>query len=158
MGWLNGFVTTALCVVFITALCNTLMPEGNLSKFVNLVLGLVVVVTIVGAVIGIGNINLDEILNLTTPSAEEAQIPKTQYTDNIAKNFSLNVASDIVARIKQNHNCDIEAEVSVTCDENGNVSGIETITLKLPLNADADVITKEISTTYGVDIKNIILQ
>jgi len=146
--WLNSFIITILCVVLLTALCNALMPEGNLSKFANMVLGLVVVITILGSVIGLRNIDFNTFfaMELTT---EDSQSGAALYAENIANTFCINLAENIETRVLQNFGCDIDAQVSVTIDEQGSISGIDKISLYIPPQEDVDAVVGFVAETYG---------
>ena len=155
MDWINGFVVTVLCVVIITSLCNTIMPEGNLSKFVNLVLGLVVVITIFGAALGIGDIDFDTMFNIDTMSIDIQDI-SDKNVNTVSDIFAKNLSENITLHIKQNYDIDVDVEVSVSCDDNGNIIDISEICIKPPLEKDIDDIKMEISKVYGVAIEKII--
>jgi len=148
--WLNGFIITILCTVLLTALCNALMPEGNLAKYANMILGLVVTVIVLGSIIGIRNIDFDMLFNIDLPRPD-MQSGTALYAENIADTFCINLAENIQTRIMQEFACEIDAVVSVTVDEQGNINGIDTISVNIPPYADSDAIISFIAQTYGAD-------
>lgn len=157
MGWLTSFTITVLCVVLITSIMSAIMPEGNLQKFVHLILGIIVMITIVSAAIGITKIDFDNVFALDTTSTLNKENAALEYNKQVVLHFEARLSADIVAFIKRNYNVDAAVVAKACVNQNNTVTGIESIEIQLPAWADATAIRKDIAKTYGVDIKDVLV-
>ncbi len=155
MEWLSGFTITVLCVVLLTSVMNALMPDGNLSKFINMVLGMVVMVTIIGSAIGLTKLDFDKVFAVDAARDFNRENAAEAYNRQIAQNFEARLAEEIAVFIKTNYGIDASVSAKAAVDANNNVTGVQSIAVRVPVWADAVTIRKDLAKVYGVSTKDI---
>lgn len=156
MDWLNGFTITILCIILITSVCDALMPEGNLSKYIRLVLGLVVMVTIVSAALGITKIDFDSVFAWEDTPALNKQNAALAYNQQIAQSFQSNLQSNVKQYILQYFGTDAKVSATIRTDEQGNVESIERLEIALETpGMDSFTLRQKLAEMYGLDIRQV---
>ena len=156
MQWINGFITSITCVVMLTAACNALLPDGSISKFVRLVMGIIVTITLLGAITGLNEIDFDKVFAFDIEHAIGREALQATQEERVARHFAVNVARDVEMRIYDAFGYRITAEVSVRYDSEGRLSGIEGITIDAS-GGDKVRIMRKIADIYDVEEEQIIV-
>ncbi len=144
------------------AACDMIMTDGNMKKYVKMVVGLVLVLAVISPITEItpeiSNIKIPEITQKkaaelkNTIAEKEYQQIVTLYSEKLEKSIENKIYSDF--------GCAAEAKVRVEENDNktfGNITQIF-ITILSEKKVDIEEIKVTVSNGFGVEIKNIDIQ
>lgn len=153
----NGYIFSVVCIVILSGICSIIMPEGKLKKYVNLVVGILIVTTIIKPVFSAKDLNFDGLL----AEMEQDDIINAQenYNEKLSENFAVNISADISGYVLDNYNCKSTVKATPLLNSNKNIEGIKEVTIVIH---DGQVSTKmlmvDISQRYGINKENIIIR
>ncbi len=161
MEWLREWIWQIAGIIILSAVCDMIMPSGEMKKYVRLVMGLVLVVAVIRPVINIPEITLAEMERSETQrNAAELKNRLTEKEQfNVIKIYKEKVCQNIenTLRLPSNVTADVKVEVEAENEkEFGNITGITVLVysdekIEDINNAVKNTITEE----FGVRPENI---
>ena len=161
MEWLREWIWQIAGIIILSAVCDIIMPSGEMKKYVRLVMGLVLVVAVIRPVINLPAITLAEIERSETQ--RNAAELKTRLTEreqfNVIKIYKEKVCQNIENKLSLPPNVSVDVKVEVEEEDNkefGNITGVTVLVysdgkIEDVNNAVKNTITEE----FGVRPENI---
>lgn len=160
MGFIREYATGIIVVSVFAILCDSLVPEGNLKKYVKTVVGLVVMLVIVSPVTRLpfyADTFQIPVIQLEGDSADAAQLERTQ-ADTLRSQFE----SDMARRLEQEllNRFGVQTEVTVTAalDMEGSIAGVGSVQVVCETRVSDGELTAWLSTQLGLEKANITIQ
>ena len=151
---INSFIFNVVCIIVIAGICQILIPEGRLGKYVTLVIGILIVTTMIKPIFNAKNIDFNNLVpDLTLTNS--AQNPAKEYNNQIVESFIVRLSAEISSYIYGNYGCQSTVKITPLINSNENLEGIKEIDIKICDSAKAQDILEDISKRYGVSKKNI---
>ncbi len=161
MEWLRQWILTIAGTIIIGSLCDMIVPESSIKKYVRLVTGLILVLAVVGP---FTDISPGEIGSL---GEEETRRRAVEFQNSLGERERFEVirlyreklCSSIENDIKTEENEDIEVKVQVEEDDEkrfGEIIGVSVVLRDESVQGERyKQIKNIISEKYGVDEKNV---
>ncbi len=144
------------------AVCDMIMTDGNMKKYVKMVVGLVLVLAVISP------------LTQITPRLSDIKIPETtqrkaaELKNTIAEKeyqqivmlYSEKLETSIEGKIYSDFGCEAKAEVKVEENDNKTFGNIIQVLITIPPEKKVDIegIKATVSKGFGVETKNIDIQ
>ena len=149
--YISSFTITVVCMVILSFVLRALMPQGNLGKYVDFVIGIVVSITIASS---FSNIQADSFENIadipyqSTFTKEEAQ---ALYNERMIENFKINFAKRLEEIIKESTGISCETEIMLSLDTDANIQGIDGIYISMYDACDTEKLKTILARELEVD-------
>ncbi len=156
MDLIREWITSLAGVIAIAAICDTIMIDGEMKKYLKPILGFVIIITVSKPIIGIGS-------EITFDIPEGSAVASTDFSAKVdeleQKNVSMLYQQKLAERVKselKNFSQDyINTTVFVTVNNSGEMKNI-TINLNKSTAIDTlEKIKETISKKFAVDVSNI---
>ncbi|MBE7010383.1 MAG: hypothetical protein E7418_02700 [Ruminococcaceae bacterium] len=140
--FLNQYATGIITVSFLTLLLDHILPAGNHKKYVNTIIGLIVMLVVLKPITMLPQ-HVD-IFDPALPVTEESQvIVKPYVAECFEKNLALYIADDLHERFNQTVAC----RVSCLLNEEGQIMGVRAVHL-VPYDGE---MAGYVATRYGIE-------
>ena len=148
MEYLKEYASNIIIISILATIFDILAPDGKSKKYITMVLGLIVMLCVMHPFKAATDIKKN-FFNIPTFEIEE--IVSLTPKNLIADKFEENLALEIIRKVKEKKNNDINCIVTTERNENGEITGIKKVEITPYNEADADYISSE----FGID-KNIL--
>lgn len=148
MEYLKEYASNIIIISILATIFDILAPDGKSKKYVTMVLGLIVMLCVMQPFKAITDVKKN-FFNIPTFEMEEtdSKAPKNLVADK----FEENLALEIIRKVKEKQNSDIDCSITTERNENGEITGIKKVEITPYSETDADYISSE----FGID-KNIL--
>ncbi len=160
MDWIREWILQIAGVIILSAVCDVIMPDGAMKKYVKPILGFILIFTIIRPVTGVttGKLSADALQETLYPTAEIIQTAEDVQRENILKLYEENIGKKFKDVIQTKYN--LSACASVTTDKRskaiGNISCIDIeIKSKEGVVVNTETIKRYIAEEFGAEEKNI---
>ena len=156
MEWVREWILQIAAVIILGAICDIVMLEGEIKKYVKPILGVVLIFTIIRPLTSVsGNIlrinMLQESINSsfeTTAELEEQQL--SHIADMYEKNLSKKIEDEIITKYNT------KSSVTVLADrEKGNLGNIKSLKIAVFVHegemVNTESIKRHIEEVFGID-------
>ena len=129
MEWIRAWVWHIVGIIMLSSVCEMLVPGGEMKKYVNLVIGLILVINVIRPLVNVPTPTLSEI----EFSAQKQNM--TEFRNNLDAKEQFNVMKIYKAKLCEKLkkelklSLDIDAEIAVDAEENdekriGEIKGV----------------------------------
>lgn len=161
MEWLREWIWQIAGIIILSAVCDMIIPSGEMKKYVRLVMGLVLVVAVIRPVINLPAITLAEMERAETQrNATELKNRLTEREQfNVIKIYKEKVCQNIENKLSLPKNVSVDVKVEVEEEDDkefGNITGVTVLVysdgkIEDVNNSMKNTITEE----FGVRPENI---
>lgn len=156
MDLIREWITSLAGVIAIAAICDTVMIDGEMKKYLKPILGFVIIITVVKPIAGIsGEISFD-IPEVSAKASTEFSAELNELEQkNINILYQQKLATQVESELKSMSEDYINATAFVTADNSGKIKNI-TIRLNQSIATSATERLREtISKKFAVDVSDI---
>ncbi len=149
--YINSFTITVVCMIILSYILRSIMPVGNIGKYINFIIGLIVSITIFSAFANTDEIDFGDTFALAeseTMTKEEANII---YNERIAERTKENIKNKVCDIVFEHTNENAECDVLLEVDTDGKIVGITGIYIKNDNYNNVDKIKSKIAKEFGID-------
>jgi len=168
MGFIHQWIMQITAVILIGSICDLLMPDGNIKKYLNPVLGFLLIFVIAKPLttLDADNIRFDLLMESSKISGEVSSLTESTTQRNIIDIYTERLSEQIKYEIRNTYRTGAEIALSVSEDEKsfGKIQKIDVVLLLREgdfINTAA--VTKTIENKFGternlIDIKTEVIQ
>ncbi len=156
MDWIREWILQITAVIILGAVCDMIMSDGEIKKYVKPVLGVVLIFTIIRPVTSVsGNmLRMDILQDSLNTSFEVTEETENNQLSHIVNMFQINLGEKIEESVSERFN--IECKTSVVADgEKGNLGKVEMTDIKLIVKEgiviNTEGIKRYIEEEFGID-------
>ena len=99
---ISTFCVSIICTIMLVIVLNMIMPDGKSKKYVGFVYKIVVTLVLIEPIIGLFDINIDEVLASISSDYEEVKVDENLYNEILKKAYEQELINDIVKRLNEN--------------------------------------------------------
>lgn len=136
MEWLKQWVRELVMLVLLAGCLDLLVPMGSLKKYVRMVMGLLVMVSLINPILGLwrAEIRIDQVLEQQSgrlPSIKEVQAEADRYRSRVEAQVSGQFRQQVESRaaeaaraISGIHEATVTAEVAIAADQTPSIASV----------------------------------
>lgn len=159
MEWIRNWAMQVAGITVLAAICDVIMPRGNMQKYVRMVMGLVLIIALVKPLIGINGERFGAALSDSRARAAEMKNSMTERERNeVLRVYRAKLAESIDNELRAADICAAEIDVAVEEENDGRFGDITEVTVTLGGSAGndaADSARTLICKKFGVSRDNI---
>ena len=140
---MREYIITIIGASVLSGAAHILTPVAWV-KYVKLITGLVILSVIAAPLTSVSKINL-----FSDFSIEESEIDENIQVNTISKELEIRIETDIGDRIKTEFSREAEADVTITVNENNEITGVTHI--KIVTDANKNKVISRMCEVYGID-------
>lgn len=99
---ISVFCKSIICTVIFITIISMIVPDGKSKKYINLILGVVVTITLINPILNFMNIDISEVLALEENNFKECQYDESLYSNILKEKYNDTLVNDIISRLKEN--------------------------------------------------------
>ncbi len=147
MSFLREYASAIMIVSVLGMILDTIVPEGSYKKYINIITGLFIMIIILTPLTKLPHFSY----TFTFPGENTGYIePTNQEKNYVIKTFEKNLSAQIIETVLQEKNIKIYCEVTCISNENGEITGVETIKIS-PFSSElASYIAKHYGLTEDI--------
>ena len=160
MGWIRGWIMQIAGIIVLGALCDMIMPEGDMKKYAKLVVGLVFAFAVVRPIVNISTENLVEAI------PKNARVEAVELRDSLDDLEKKQIISLYCGKLEDKIREEIRGEcpgeiwIDVKVEEKdkenfGNIRKIEILCKKTDKGVDAEKIRNAVRNKFRVDEETV---
>ncbi len=149
--YIGSFTVVVVCMVVISFILRSLMPEGTLSKYINFIIGIIVSITIASAFLNMNSLDLESLIQLPEQSSFDTARAKQLYNEKVIERFKENICLRVRRAIYDKTGKDCECDVMLNIDMEGEILGIDGIYINSNKGLDNEIIKSVVSSELEVD-------
>ena len=156
MNLIREWITSLAGIIAIAAICDTMMIDGEMKKYLKPILGFVIIITVSKPIAGIGREISFDIPEASTKASTEfsAELDELEQK-NITILYQQKLATQVENELKSMSADYINATTFVTADNSGEIKNI-TISINQSIATSVTEKIKEtISKKFAVDVSDI---
>ena len=156
MGFIHNWIMQITAVILIGSVCDLLMPDGNIKKYLNPVLGFLLIFVIVKPLttLDADSIRFDLIVESSSISGELSQIADSTTQKNIIDIYKSRLSEQVKQEIRNTYRTGSKIALSVS-DEEKSFGEIRRIDVVLLLQegdfVNTAAVSKTIENKFGID-------
>lgn len=160
MEWIRNWIMQVAGIIVLGGICDQIMLEGEMKKYVKLVVGIVLVFAVMRPITGLDHQDIE----VRIPSTARAEAQKLRETldeteqKEIIRIYCQKLARKAEEQIMQSYGCDSSALVEVEEKNDKNFGEVKAIYVKIQAHSDdvdSTAVSEELSRTFGVQKGNI---
>ncbi len=151
-GYIGSFTVVVACMVILSFILRSLMPEGALSKYINFIIGIIVSITIAGAFLNANSLDLQALIELPDQSSFSTEQANELYNEKVIERFKENICTHVRRTIYEKTGEKCECDVMLNVDLNGEILGIDGIYISVNEGCDKEMIKSIVSSELQVDL------
>ena len=158
--WIRNWIMQIAGITVLGSLCDMVMPQGEMRKYVKMVIGLILVFAVLRPIVSIPaeKINIDVPKNQQFEAMElKEKLNKTEQKKIIAI-YCRKIEGKILSEIQKEYDCEVFIDVKVEEKEKmtfGNITQVEIVCEEKRERVDAKKLKKVISQKFGVDEESV---
>lgn len=149
--YIGSFTVVVVCMVVISFILRSLVPEGTLSKYINFIIGIIVSITIASAFLNMNSLDLESLIQLPEQSSFDAAQAKQLYNEKVIERFKENICLRVRRVIYDKTGKDCECDVMLNIDMEGEILGIDGIYINSNKGLDNEIIKSVVSSELEVE-------
>ncbi len=159
MEWIKEWIWQIVGIIILSAICDMIMPRGEMKKYVRLVFGLVLVVAVIRPVISVTDLSVAEFKGseIQRGAAElKSQLDEREQF-NVVRLYKEKLCENIKNELALSNEIQTEIKVEIEDKNEKDFGTIKNVTVILHTNMpiQTDGIKKTIDREFGVKAENI---
>ena len=158
MDLIREWITSLAGIIAIAAICDTIMIDGEMKKYLKPILGFVIIITVAKPIAGIGSEISFDIPEVSAEVSKDLSAEMDELEQkNITALYQQKLASQVKNELKILSGDYINASIFVTADNSG---AIKNITINFNQSVAMSVVEKikeTISKKFDVDVSDILV-
>lgn len=156
MGFIHKWIMQITAVILIGSVCELIMPEGNIKKYINPVLGFLLILVIINPITGIDaeQIRLDLLTESSDISGDIVTATDKMTEQNILDIYTERLSDKIEQKIRNTYRIGSEVTLSVS-DQAKSFGDIKRINVVLLMQegdfVNTGAVSKALEEEFGVD-------
>lgn len=161
MEWLREWIWQIVGIIILSAVCDMIVPGGEMKKYVKLVMGLVLVVAVIRPIINLPTITLAEMERAETQrNATELKNRLTEREQfNVIKIYKEKVCQNIENKLSLPKNVSVDVKVEVEEEDDKEFGNITSVTVLVYSDGKIEDVNNSMKNTiteeFGVRPENI---
>lgn len=149
VGYISSFTVTVVCVILLSFILRAMMPRSSLEKYVNFIIGIIVVITIAGSFAGAAEFDFDDVIEADTSEALTRENASVMYNMKIADSFRTRLEESVSEYVLSICAAECETDIMISTDEEGAVTGVDGVYVRLYGAAGIDELRRALSKQFG---------
>lgn len=158
--WIRSWILQIAGIIVLGALCDMIVPEGDMRKYVKMVIGLILAFSVIRPIVGIGGVKTEfKVPREPRTYAIDFQKKLSDVEQKEVINlYCRNLEEKIANEIQREQICEVWVDVEVNEETGanfGNITKVKVVLENVGTTANAEGVKALIRSKFGVDEKRV---